>query len=420
MRRRVSRAGLLASAVWGRGSGSRGVLGSVISAAACAAAVFCVSLAVQLALDLERVFESGARGLPDREYVVVSKRIDLGKTVSPARTAFKESEIRELSSLPGVVSVSPVVSNRFAASLFLDLGGFELGTELFFESVPDAFLGDVPPQWRWSEGDTVVPIMISRDFLALYNLGFAASRGLPPVSEGMLGMIGARAELRGPGGSREFEARIAGVTDRLSSILVPESFMSWANRTLARDAESAARRLVVETEPSQGESLDAFLKARGWERMQEGGAAAGILGMGRTALTLAAAAGALLCVLAMALTAFSLSLAVERARDSIGVLRLLGYSRALLGSLIGASGGLVALAASAAGAVCAAVSASAVRGYVSRTLGNADAWGVPGAAFMTAGALALLFMALLQAAGFILLKKNGSFAILNDKDKGES
>jgi len=403
MRRPVSSTRLLLAALWGRGSGKGGLLGTVFAAAAGAAGIFAISLSVQLAVDLEGVFTRGTRGLPDREYLVVSKKVDLGMTIAPVRTAFSEKEIGELASMPGVLSVSPVVSNRFAASLFLGFGGYELGTELFFESVPDAFLGEVPYDWHWTEGERTLPILISRDFLALYNLGFASSRGLPPVSESMLGAVDARAIASGPGGTMDLDAKIVGLTDRLSSILVPAAFMRWANGALALETQSSARRLVVETEPRRGAELDAFLKTREWERMREGGAAAGILGIGRTALVLAGAVGTLLSALSVALMAFSLSLAVERSRGPIGVLRLLGYSRARLGALIGASGGIGVLFAAMAGAAGAVLAGSAIRGFISRTLGQTGPWSVPSAVLLAAGGLSLLFLVLLPVAGFALI-----------------
>jgi hypothetical protein len=292
------------------------------------------------------------------------------------------------------------VSNRFAASLSLDLGGSGLGTELFLESVPDDFLGELPPEWHWEKGDTLLPILISRDFLALYNLGFASSRGLPPVSEGMLGMVTAHAEAWGPGGRFESDARIVGLTDRLASILVPESFMRWANAAIALEEAGAARRLVVETEPSHASALDALLQKRGWERMKEGGAAAGILGIGRIALTLSAAAGAVLALLAAVLIGFSMSLTVERARGPIGALRLMGYSRARLGVFIGISGGIGILAAAAAAAACAWPAVAGIRGFISLTLGSEGLRKAPTAAFLAAGGLALLFAVLLPIAGF--------------------
>ncbi len=428
MRRRAF--SLVLSALWGRGAW--GTAGTVAAALACAAGLFAVSLSVQLALDLREAFGRGTRGLAGREYVVVSKRIALGAALAPQKTAFTREEIAAISSRPGIVSVHPVISNRFEASLTLELGGTRLGTEIFYESVPDGFLGATPrghgwpkggartdaqalPQgWDWREDGTVLPIMISRDFLALYNLGFASSRGLPPVSESLLALVRAQAAVAGPGGSRVFQARIVGLTDRLSSILVPQSFMSWANRVIAREEEAAPRRLVVETEPAAATGLSAFLESRGWERAREGGAAAGVLELGEKALTAAGAGGTLLAVVAVLLYLLSVSLTVERSRESIRVLRLLGYSRMRLGWALAASGGAGILAAALVGAGAALYVDAAFRRMLLESLGAAGSGGLggtsslggaPAAVIVTACGLVLLFTALLFGTGLRLIAR---------------
>jgi hypothetical protein len=397
---------LLQSVFWGRGSSGRGgAFRTAVAALAGAAGIFSISLSVQLAVDLNAAFNRGTRGLPDREYVVVSKKIDLGMALAQGRSAFTDSEIALLATLPGVVSVDPVASNMFAASLSLRFGGVELGTEIFYESVSDDFLGELPEGWGWKEGERMLPILISRDFLALYNLGFAASRGLPPVSDAVLGMVSARSTVTGPGGTFDCEARIVGLTDRISSILVPQSFMSWANRAIALQARPAARRLVVETQPAKAAALDAFLRDRGWERNRQGGAAAGILALGRTALTVALSAGALLACLAVALLALSLSLAVERSRESIRVVRLIGYSRARLGVALGAGAGASVVAAAAAAAAGAGLVDGVARAFISRATGADGPVGIPAAALLTAGALAIVFACILPLAGWRLIAR---------------
>ncbi len=403
---------LVLSALWGRGaSGARGIAGTVAAALACAAGLFAVSLSVQLALDLREAFGRGTRGLAGREYVVVSKRIALGAALAPQKTAFTREEIAAIASRPGILSVHPVISNRFEASLTLELGGTRLGTEIFYESVPDGFLGTLPQGWNWREDGAVLPIMISRDFLALYNLGFASSRGLPPVSESLLALVRAQAAVAGPGGSRVFQARIVGLTDRLSSILVPQSFMSWANRVIAREQEAPPRRLVVETEPAAATGLSAFLASRGWERAREGGAAAGVLELGEKALTAAGAGGALLAVVAVLLYLLSVSLTVERSRESIRVLRLLGYSRMRLGRALAASGGAGILAAALVGAGAAVYVDAAFRRMLLASLGAAGPEGLSGlggapmAVIMTACGLVLLFTALLFGTGLRLIAR---------------
>lgn len=396
---------LLLSVFWGRGASGKGsALRTAAAVIAGAVGVFAISLSAQLASDLRTAFATGAQGLPDREYIVISKKVDLGMALSEGRSAFSAEEMAAVEEAPGVLSVDPVVSNAFAAALSLRFGGVELGTEIFYESVPDDFLGSPPTGWGWKEGDQVIPIIVSRDFLALYNMGFAASRGLPAVPEAALGMVTARSVVSGTGGTLESKARIVGLTDRISSILVPRSFMTWANTTIAQRGSPPARRLIVQTAPSRSGGLEGMLKDRGWERAQQGGAAAGVLALARAILTAAVAAGALLAGLAVALLALSLSLAVERSRESIRVARLLGYPRATL-ALALAGGSTIGIAAvSAVAAACAVCVDHAFRAFIGQAAGTGLS-GIPAAALVAAACLAVVLAGVFPLAGLRLIAR---------------
>ena len=50
-------------------------------------------------------------------------------------------------------------------------------SEIFFESVPDGFLDVTLEQWKWSEGDTTVPIVLPRSYINMYNFTFAEVDG---------------------------------------------------------------------------------------------------------------------------------------------------------------------------------------------------------------------------------------------------
>ena len=64
------------------------------------------------------------------------------------------------------------------------MGGVQLSTYLFFEAVPDRFLDVTSGKWKYEPGDGDIPIIIPRNYLNLYNYGFAKSQGLPQISEG--------------------------------------------------------------------------------------------------------------------------------------------------------------------------------------------------------------------------------------------
>ena len=49
---------------------------------------------------------------------------------------------------------------------------------------------DVPlKDWKYTPGEKVVPIILPRTYINMYNFGFAQSHSLPKISDGLMGMI---------------------------------------------------------------------------------------------------------------------------------------------------------------------------------------------------------------------------------------
>lgn len=71
----------------------------------------------------------------------------------------------------------------------ISLAGIGMRTYLFFESVPDRFLDVRSDEWGFEEGSEFVPIILPRNYLNLYNFGFASTRGLPQVSEDLVRVL---------------------------------------------------------------------------------------------------------------------------------------------------------------------------------------------------------------------------------------
>ncbi len=116
-------------------------------------------------------------------------------------------------------------------------------------------------------------------------------------------------------------------------------------------------------------------------------------------------------MIAVLLYFLSVSLTVERSRESIRVLRLLGYSRMRLGLALVASGGAGILTAALVGAGAALYVDAAFRRMLSTSLGAAGPEGLGGpggapvAVIVTACGLVLLFTALLFGIGLRLIAR---------------
>ena len=111
--------------------------------------------------------------------------------------------------------------------------GIHLSTDMFFESVPDEFVDIKLDKWHFDEETHTIPIIIPRNYLNLYNFGFAQSRSLPKLSEGLMGLIQMDIMMRGNGRVEQYKGNIVGFSNRLNTILVPQSFMNWANKNFA-------------------------------------------------------------------------------------------------------------------------------------------------------------------------------------------
>lgn len=219
-----------------------------------------VLCAIQFYRDASGIF--GADGsVSSRDFMVVSKQIGF----SDRNTSFTPDEIADLKAQPWVKAVGEFTASRFKAAISLDFAGRGLASETFFESLPAEFFDKLPSDWGFDPADGAeadVPIVLSRDYLSLYNFGFAATRGLPTLRENEIGMIPLTLTLRGRDGQTAvMRGHIAGFSSRINTIAVPEEFMHWANERFAPgSAQEAPSRLVIETDKPGDPAIARYLE----------------------------------------------------------------------------------------------------------------------------------------------------------------
>ena len=80
-----------------------------------------------------------------------------------------------------------------------------------------------------SKQSEFVPIILPRDFLMLINYGIAESQGLPQISEDLLAAARLKINMSGHGKRGHETGKVVGFSDKISSILVPESFLEYSN-----------------------------------------------------------------------------------------------------------------------------------------------------------------------------------------------
>lgn len=260
------------------------------------------------------------------DYMVVNKKVTASNTIGQTSTEFTDSEIADLEKQPWVRKVGQFSSNDYKVSASVRTGDRGMSTYMFFESIPDDFV-DVPKsQWLYREGSDEVPIILSKDYLALYNFGFASSAGLPQVSEGIISSIPLTLQLTSEDGSRErlLNGRVAGFSNRLNTILVPQDFMDETNRTLGTGRQHNPSRLIVDVSSPGDVAISKYIEDHGLEVAGDKSASSAAFLL-KLIVGIVIGVGGVITLLSLFVLMLSMALLMEKNRDKIHSLLMLGY-----------------------------------------------------------------------------------------------
>ena len=157
-----------------------------------------------------------------KDYIIATKKISALGSLAGKSNTFSKDEIRELAEQPFTQSVGAFTPTVFkvSAGLGMQEAGIHLSTEMFFEAVPDEYVDVNLDKWHFDETTPVIPIIIPRNYLNLYNFGFAQSRSLPKLSEGLMSLIQMDIMMRGNGRVEQYKGNIVGFSNRLNTCLL--------------------------------------------------------------------------------------------------------------------------------------------------------------------------------------------------------
>lgn len=260
------------------------------------------------------------------DYLVVNKKVTSASTLGDrGSTRFSEADMIDIKAQPWVRRVGEFSSSDFRVYASVSQGGRGMETALFFESVPDSFVDMPLTDWHFDPESGIVPVMIPKDYLALYNFGFAGSAGLPQLSEQLISGIPLRLYMRSEDGSRtlQMEGHIAGFSNRLNTVLVPDGFMKYANSMLGSGTPDAPSRLIIDVSSPGDVAIADYLSSHGLEVSGDKSAssAAYIL---KLVVGIVLAVGAVITLLSLFVLMLSVSLLMEKNRSVIHRLLMLG------------------------------------------------------------------------------------------------
>ena len=210
---------------------------------------------IQIYADIKPLL-TGEKSLIGNQHMILSKPVE---RVGINSTSIPQEEINRLREQPFVLDIGEFSSSQYEVYGSLTFQGRKLSTMMFFESVPDKFVDVDSEAWHFETGDDIIPIIIPRNYLSLYNFGFSHTQDLPQITENLIKGVELDIELSGGGYTRHLKGYIVGFSDRLNTILVPEDFMVWANSYFAPHAQSETTRLIVEVENPAAPEVIAYM-----------------------------------------------------------------------------------------------------------------------------------------------------------------
>lgn len=284
-----------------------------------------VLLGIQFYNDVLPIFTQSDSFLK-KDYIVVSKKVSTLGSFLGRSNQFSNGDIEEVKEQPFTESVGPFISSHFQVSAGLGIEGIQMSTAMFFESVPDEFVDIETDKWRFTPGDGTIPIIIPRNYLNLYNFGFAQSRSLPQISEGLMGTISLDIRIAGKGKRDNYKGRIVGFSNRLNTILVPDAFMKWANTQYAEGKQKGPSRLIIEVNNSTDERIARFFEDKGYETENDkldNGKAAWFL---KIIVGIVLSVGLVISILSLYILMLSIFLLLQKNTYKLENLLLIGYS----------------------------------------------------------------------------------------------
>jgi hypothetical protein len=231
----------------------------IMAGAGLTIAMLLILSAVQIQVNYNELLYGKSNQDSIANFLVISKVIDGNKR----ENTLSNEEIENLKKQSFIESVGVLTASRFKVSAQSPSSNFPFYTDLFFESVPDEFIDVKSKDWKWETGSTTIPLIIPNQFLDLYNFGFAPSQNLMQLTQDMVMALPIVLNLQYQGQPIQFTGKVAGFSDRISSVLVPQNFLEIANKQFGAPGQMKPGRVVIRTTDPGNPQLVNYLKENG-------------------------------------------------------------------------------------------------------------------------------------------------------------
>ncbi len=295
----------------------------IFSYAGLAIGVMLLLCCVQLYININQLLREKNPRKNGFDFISVTKTItneNMGKD-----NRFTDADVADFKQQKFITDAAPLISNQFRAKASAgDIIPFS--TDLFLESIQNNFIDTLPASFTWQPGQQDVPVIFSADFLEMYNV-FAPAQGLPQLSESSIGAVNIVLECLAPDGTAmAFRGHIVAVSDRLNTVLVPESFLKWGNKMFSTQPQQPAARVYLKTTDANSAALQNYLQQKNYHVNKDKTKFGRIKSTLQAIVAGLAGLAILVVLLSVLLFSFYLQLMISRSKDNLQLLLTLGYS----------------------------------------------------------------------------------------------
>jgi len=210
---------------------------------------------------LDKIYRYGDQSeMLSKNTIVIQKKVSGGILLNRAQPVFSNSDIREIQGMDFIQSCDLIYSNTFDVSLEINDPLIpKFSSDIYIQSLNNEYIDIKTDSWNWNSEQAVLPIIMPRDFLIMMN-NFLLASGMPQVSDDLVLDLKISLKIGGAKSGATVAAQIVGFTNELSSILVPQPFLSWANQKFGKKEQQIISQLVVQSKNGQFGLLENYLE----------------------------------------------------------------------------------------------------------------------------------------------------------------
>lgn len=276
---------------------------------------------VQIYSDLSPML-TGEESLIGNDYMIISHPIERVGGETPKITA---EEIDALRHESFVEDLGVFASSKFRVDGGIEFKGQNMSTMMFFEAVPDDFIDVDTDNWHFKEGDELIPIILPRNYLNLYNFGFSQTQGLPNITEEMIKRVEIDIRIQGNGYADNYIGSVVGFSDRLNTILVPMAFIEWANSHYSTEIKNDATRLILEVKNPSDPAVVSYMEEHGFVAEDKPSESSKALFLLQVCIAIIIGIGVIFSLLSIIILTLSIYLLLQKNISKLENLVLIGY-----------------------------------------------------------------------------------------------